>query len=341
MAQWVRQWQSQTWVDQVDAWLERALDAYGVRRTGPLTRHGISLSAAVFTTLTEAGPVYLKAPAPGRRIEAELVALIAPRSEGHVVMPLAVEPDEGLLLSPAAGQSVAERNRAARRRGEDPLDLTPRVMADAAQTQLALAGMGDDLAQAGLIAGLLPSELRFHAEVALQRHTSLPEDHPLALPDADAEVLEKGLPRLDDAAAALTSVSIPETLVPGTLGPSEILLPSSRRAPVTFLGWGAARWSHPFGWVAIAVEQAAEHGGADLSESVETYLRAFSDWGSPEELGELLPAAGLLATVQRHEAVMDLLLGAEAEDQVAGAPEAFRLLERMLLGPRTAGSHRH
>ncbi|MGO1318620.1 MAG: hypothetical protein ACTII7_10345 [Galactobacter sp.] len=342
MAKWVQQWESQTWVDQVDTWVSRVLATYGVERTGGLTLHTRSLSSVVFTSLTQAGPVYVKAPAPLRATEADLVALIAPHAQGHVVAPLAVEPEEGWLLSPAVGHSLAELTRTARRRGNASPTDWPRVMRSATETQLALSGTAEELTGAGLLAGLLPGDLEFHLEDAVERHSSLPPEHPLSLTRADAGQLLKAVPRAAESGVRLQSAKIPETLVPSALSLSDVLVPRSKRSPVAFLGWGMARWSHPFSWVApLFKELSVRSTESDLAAAVEAYLDGFSSYGNVEQLANLFGPAESLAALQQHQNLMDLLLAADPEDQAAGAPQAFTLLRDALELPAKSLKRRH
>jgi hypothetical protein len=342
MATWVQQWESSAWLGQVDAWVTRVLTTYEVERTGPLTRHNQSLSSTVFTAPTQAGSVYVKAPAPLRRGEAEVVALAAPHSDGHLVAPLAVEPSEGWLLTPATGTSLADSTRAARRRGDHSLPLTARVLADAAATQHAFLDLSEELDRAGLLVRLMPVGLAPGAQVAVEAHASLPDDHPLSLTAEDARALLKGLPRVERAAETLMASTVPQTLVPSALSLSDILVPSSKRAPVAFLGWGAARWTHPFSWVAPLIQEASLRSDeAELSSAVEAYLDAFVGHGSPDELAALFGPAESLATLQQHQDLMELLLAAEPADQAAGAPEAFRLLREIFGEPDPRPRRRH
>jgi hypothetical protein len=341
MAQWVRKWESSKWVEQVDSWVSRVLETYGVERTGALTPYLRSLSSALFAAPTQAGTVYLKAPAPARRGEAEVVAMIAPHADGHVVAPLAVEPSEGWILSPANGHSLADQARAARRRGDHSTQLTARIMSDAAATQRALTPLGQELDVAGLLTTLMPIDLDYRAQAALERHTALPAAHPLSLSAEDAESLLKGMPRVSRAREVLVAARIPETLVPGALALSDILVPDSRRAPVAFAGWGGARWTHPFSWIGPLVEEMAARGAdGELTEAVDAYLDCFAEYGDPAEMSALFSPAEVLSTVQRHENVMDLLLASELDDQAAGAPEAFRLLSE-IFGTSDSRRHRH
>ncbi|WP_291279922.1 hypothetical protein [Galactobacter sp.] len=342
MAQWVRQWESQTWVDQVDAWVSHVLTTYGVERTGGLTLHSRGLSSVVFTAATQAGSVYLKVPAPIRATEADLVSLIAPHAQGHVVEPLAVEPEEGWILSPGTGQSLADLTHTARRRGDTSPTLTPRVMTGATETQLALSGIADELTGAGLLAGLLPGDMEFHLAEAVERHSSLPAEHPLALMGADAQQLMKRVPQASESGARLASAGIPETLVPSALSLSDVLIPRSRRSPVAFLGWGMARWSHPFSWVApLFNELSVRSTEVELAAAMEAYVAGFASYGNADQLAGLFGPAESLAALQQHQDLMDLLLAAEPEDQVAAAPQAFMLLRDALRMPTQAPKRRH
>jgi hypothetical protein len=164
----------------------------------------------------------------------------------------------------------------------------------------------------------------------------------LALSAQDAKALLGDLPRIEAARDALVAARIPETLVPRALSLSDILVPESKRSPVSFVGWGGARWSHPFGWVAPLVEEMAARGAeAELDAAVEAYLDGFSEHGSTSELSALFGPAEILATVQQHEELMDLLLAGDLADQEAGAPEAFRLLDEIFGSGASRPRRRH
>lgn len=331
VAHWMQQWESASWNSSVQDWISRVLDAYGVSQAGPLERVTHGLGAVVFSVPTEAGPLYFKAAAPTRSHEAELVSRIAPRSKGLIPQPLAVELDEGWMLSPGLGDTLSEQ----------PVPRDPggwrRVFAEAASLQTALSAAAEELAEGGM-PGFLPDSAAEYLNGALLLHAQLPPEHPLHISGEDAEMLAQGLATVEDATSRLAAVPVPLTLQQGTLDPAQILVPASARASHLFIGWADARWSHPFGLVGETVQRLCEvHGVEPSQEPVRSmllaYLEPFTDAAPVSELVELLGPASLVAQAQRHEALVELLLLADPEDQAAYAPEALRRLAGALATP--------
>ncbi|RKW70311.1 hypothetical protein DWQ67_07340 [Galactobacter caseinivorans] len=327
----MRQWESSSWFEQVQDWISRVLKAYGVHQNGPLYRVTLGLGATVWTVPTSEGELYFKAVAPPRVHEAELVARVAPFSRGHIPTPLAVEDSEGWLLSPSIGTSLAGDPRLA------DLEHTRRVFADAAELQLALSDSTEHVAEGGL-PGMLPDYVPEYLEEALTTHASLPAEHPLHVSPRDADLLLQGMGTVRRAAEVLAASPLPPTLQQGALAPEQVLVPSSHRAPIMFVGWGAARWAHPFELVGTAVEQLCTSYQCEPSDEpvrtiVSAYLAPFTRFAPQSQLEDLLAPALLLSHAQRHEALMDLLLAAEPEDQAAAAPEVMALLAEALAAP--------
>lgn len=330
----MRQWRSSSWLEQAQDWISRVLKAYGVQQTDPLHRITLGLAATVWTVPTSEGVLYFKAAAPPRVHEAELVARVAPVSRGHVPTPLAVEATEGWLLSPSIGSSLAGDARLA------DLEHTRRVFADAAEMQLSFSDAAERIAEGG-IPGMLPDYIPQYLEEALMTHASLPREHPLHVSAHDADLLLQGMDTVKAAAGLLDEVALPATLQQGALAPEQVLVPSSHRAPVMFVGWGAARWAHPFELVGTAVEQLCtsyqcEPGDEPVRSIVNAYLAPFTRFAPQSQLHDLLAPALLLSHAQRHEALMELLLAAEPEDQAAAAPEVMALLAEALAAPPAA-----
>lgn len=327
MAQWVRQWESSSWLEQTQDWTDRVLSAVGVDRNGDAERVSLSLAATVWRVPTTEGDLFFKASAPPRAHEAELVTRLAPYSGGHIPVPLAVEPDEGWLLSPGIGRPATIASDLA-----DPAQ-TSRIFSDAADLQLRVAAAPPDVLAEGGMPGLLPADLPAVVEEALGAHAQLPEQDPLHLAPEYADALLSRLEDVQAAADALVASGIPATLQQGELRAEQVLIPSSRRAPVMFIGWGEARWAHPFELIGSAVMRACSRFGVEpdaepVRGMVDAYLARFSAHGSPDELRELLAPALMLSHAQRHEALMDLARAAEPEDRQVLAP---RILEQLAL----------
>lgn len=321
MAEWVRQWESSSWLGQAKDWIDRVLLALGVDRAGEAERVTLGLTATVLRIPTSEGDLYFKASAPPRSHEAELVTRLAPHAGGHIPVPLAVEPDEGWLLSPGLGRPPAPEDLS------DPVGLR-RIMADAADLQIRIAAAPQDVLAEGGMPGLLPADLPAIIEDALTMHASLPQDDPLHLRPEDAEALFQRMPQVSHAAQLLADSGVPASIQQGELRPEQVLLASSRRVPVMFVGWGEARWAHPFELVGSAVGRLcvrleAEPDTEPVRGIVDAYLARFDAYGSVDELRELLVPALMLSHAQRHEALLELITAAEPADRLAAAPQVF------------------
>lgn len=93
-------WNAQPWLDEATAWVDAQLRANRIRRTGPVERSRVRFWSVLLTVPTDAGLFWFKENNIGESAEAAVIAMIATFAPENVVVPLAIDPGRGWLLSP-------------------------------------------------------------------------------------------------------------------------------------------------------------------------------------------------------------------------------------------------
>ncbi|MDN5755767.1 MAG: hypothetical protein L0H32_08415, partial [Micrococcaceae bacterium] len=107
MAHWNDYWGTEDWLEEIEGWVSMVLDAYDLRRTGPLERGPIHLWSTQVLVPTDHGTLYVKAINPGQQAEVAVTRAAAGLAPDQLVMPLAVEPMRGWMISPDYGETMA------------------------------------------------------------------------------------------------------------------------------------------------------------------------------------------------------------------------------------------
>ncbi|MCW2502585.1 MAG: hypothetical protein JWO79_869 [Actinomycetia bacterium] len=270
-------WSDKTWRDGALSWAADRLAEHALAVTGEITQPHARLWATAFRIPTSGGVYWLKANSPGPAYEAGLVGLLARWVPGHIVVPLATDPDRGWLLSPDAGETL-------RSLGKTELAVWQRCLAEFAELQRAVARHVPELLAAG-VPDQRPSAMPRHVAELLEHRDELAAGLP-----ADRHDLIAALqPEFARWCEELDAIAIPASIQHDDLHDANILVdgPAYR-----FFDWGDACVGHPFGVLLIALRVARHQGmdGPGLAAIRDAYLEP---WTAEYAIDDLRLAARL------------------------------------------------
>jgi hypothetical protein len=241
---------------------------------------------------TPEGSLWLKASTPALAHEGDVIAVLAARRPDLVPELLARDGQRGLMLQADAGRSLRQLAT-----GGDVEERWSTLLPLYAELQLAVAADRDALVAAGAPdrgAALLPRRL---AEV-------LEDEEPLRRSDAalDDEALGRLralVPTVEEAAARLAAVGVPESVQHDDLHDGQVFVRDGR---YRFLDWGDACVAHPF--LSLAVTERVLRISLELDEGTigrlrDAYLEPFTVHAPAGALRASLPDARLLGRICR------------------------------------------
>ncbi|MGS2617314.1 phosphotransferase [Micromonospora sp. LZ34] len=265
-------WADPHWQAAALDWVTDQLGRQGRRVTGPVEPR-IRPWSLVWRVPTDAGDAWFKANNPGTAHEAGLLAVLARRTPGRVLDPIAVDADRGWSLLPDGGESL--RDLLARDR-----DLTrwEQVLPDYAALQLALAPRVDELL-AARVPDHRPEILpRLLAELLDDRGSLLigAED---GLSPETYDRLRGLLPHYADRCRRLAEIGIPASLQHDDLHDGNVFVTADG---YRFFDWGDASVAHPFGTLLVTLNSvghvlALAPGDPALVRLRNAYLEAWTD----------------------------------------------------------------
>ncbi|GAA5227527.1 hypothetical protein GCM10025778_20600 [Paeniglutamicibacter antarcticus] len=316
VADWIKTWTEDNWRAEVLAWIDMACEAYSIERIGPLQNGSSSIRAVHRRVPTASGLLYFKAVAPGQLFEPPVSAVAAALVPERLVMPLAINPERGWMLSPDYGATL------------DELATTPLMWARAlgalGELQREVVDCEEALFDAGLQI-LDPARIPDEFNNALTLHASLPAGHPLGITTRDADHAFAAFKDIEEACAQLSAGAIPLSLEHGSFDRRRVFAPTDESNAPRILNLGDAHWAHPFASLARPVErmQIDFRTSADdprIIQAIGAYLGAWSDYGSPDELYELVAPAIRISPLHTHETWLQLLAEADEPTMLRWAP---------------------
>jgi hypothetical protein len=332
----VEVWSSQVWREQAIAWLDEALAAAGIDRTGEVEQPHLRPWATALRAPTTQGPVWLKAAAPGTAFEVELLELLHAVCPEHVLNPVATDPGRGWMLLPDGGAPLGECLS-----GTELVDaMASAVLPQYGELQRALWPHTERLLAIG-VADMSPAAMpgRFHE--ALERV----KEHVARRRDPAEEASLGKIAALEEDVEAwcerLGSLPGPPTLDHNDLHSWNVFLDSTGQA--RFYDWGDSVVAHPFSSMLVALEfvksrvLAVEADDPQILRLRDAYLEVYGDLAPHAELVETLELACRVGKIARtlvwDRAVRALGLDA-VDDEWARAPlvTLSSLLEDSYLG---------
>jgi hypothetical protein len=223
------------------------LAALGGTSTGPVRTVRVRAWSILRQVPTSTGLVWFKANVPGNGFEAAVVEALAGWAPDFVVPPLAVDPDQGWLLSPDGGPTL----RAAMADRPDPTRWAE-LLSRYAELQRLVAPHGDRLVGLGL-PDLRPG--RMPAALA-----DLLADPTVILAAPVRAALVALIPEYDRWCAELAADGLPPAIQHDDLHDDNVFVGG---AELRFFDWGDACLAHPFGTLLVTLNAAANRFGFD------------------------------------------------------------------------------
>lgn len=256
----VTRWRDPLWLKAAHTWIDDALAAAGLSRTGETEQPHVVPWSTVIRVPTDAGNVWFKANSDSLLHEAALATRIAARRPDALPRLLASDPVRGWMLTEDAGETlrvVAPR--------EQSLDHWFTALRLYAGVQLDLTGDVDELLALG---------------VPDMRLSVLPDKYDALMDeiDADARFREAG-GLVRDLCDEVGSHGIAETLQHDDLHDAQVFV---RDGSVLLSDWGDACISHPFFSLSVTLEGVLAWGLDDVAGSVDVtpyrdaYLEPFA-----------------------------------------------------------------
>lgn len=288
-------WSSREWHTEVRAWITVVLTADGRQIAGPIEQPRIRPWSTQLIVPTTAGRMWFKQNCPALIHEASLVAVLGELVPDQVVVPYAVEPDRGWLLSPDAGPTLATLDTA-----DEP--TWARILQEYADLQRRLASHATPILATGVPA-LPPTAAGAWAAGHAHELAARPAVDPRHLdPDEVAAVLATVV-RLEAAATELDGSAVPLSLEHNDLHANNVFIPTPG-SRLRFFDLGDAVWAHPFTslWLAVRIiahEWGVAESDARIARLVDAYLEVWSDLAPAAELRRLHHAARAFGPVHR------------------------------------------
>lgn len=236
--QWVRRWLSPSWTQSVDAWVSSRLAEHDRRIVGDPVTFRARFWSVVRCYPTAEGLVWFKETNPGHRFEARLTATMATLAPDHIVVPIAVDPGQGWLLTNNHGATLDHADV------EDQLTRCL-VVGELARLQCTLLGRISAEEHPGMLM-LRHTDAGEQVRAVIHEWAALPADHPLhAGPDL-AEQVERAAAVLTRRTALISDL-VPIDLEINDVYPANICADRSAGAlSLRFFDFGNSVWGHPF-----------------------------------------------------------------------------------------------
>jgi len=314
----VAAWSTAAWRESAVAWIDERLAAAGLERAGEVEQPRVRPWATVLRVPVRGGTtVWFKAAGPGTAFEVPLYALLARTVPGHVLTPIAADPDRGWILLPDGGPELAER------------------ATGAAQV--------DGLIAALVQYGRLQRELEPHVEAMLA--LGVPDMRPAAMPGRFGEALEAAgggdvatlrriaamEPTVRDWCERLIASPLPPSLDHNDLHERNVLVDAA--GGISYYDWGDSVVAHPFAAMLVPLGQVRRRSGDDsrLLRARDAYLEVFSDRAPRAELAETLALACHVAKIARALSWHRALQAAREQGEAVDADWATAPLESLAM----------
>lgn len=312
-------WVSGPWRAEVESWIGARLDEAGLAATGPVEQARLRAWSVHLTVPTSGGRFWFKENCPPLRFEAALVQRLGRLVPGQVLIPLAVEPDHGWLLSPDGGPTLDRLGAT--------VETYRRVMIEYGELQRAVAGHREELITTGLSA-LPTSEAAGRLEDQLGELARLPDDHPSRIGPEVLAAANRNRSVITEAARRLAEVPVPDSLQHNDVQPANTF--ATADDGVRFLDFGDAVWSHPFCVLGVAIHRIAQawdcpRNDPRIRQVIDGYLEGWTHLADLGELRELIAPALIIARLHRYNSWHRLIPYAPDDElrRHAGYPESL------------------
>ncbi len=327
MTELVDRWAGAEWRAEAQAWIGVVLDSYGLKQTEATEQPPFKFWSTMLVIPTDHGKLWFKENNPGQFSEALVVSAMAELVPEHVVMPLAIEPERGWMLSPDHGATLATLKST-----DD--NLWSRVVSDFADLQLQLIPHEEKLFQSGLFT-LDPASAANRVENQLRMHAMMPADHPIHLGADEIASITAELPEISAAADALASVGIPLTLEHNDLHHNNAFIPGSSTEPLKYFDFADSFRAHPLSSMLVPLNVMMEEWRAPANDPrirrvMNAYLECWTQYAPITELRYMLEPAMCFARLNRYASWMRLLQQADERNLRRYGPKMLDNLRNLL-----------
>lgn len=241
-------WEHPGWLEQATAWIHRQLAAHDLGIIGPieiLHQRPWSTLARLSTTN---GTVYFKAPAPAYPYEAALTQALARWRPDCTVPVLAVDLDQGWLLTADDGITLRDIGRS-----PGQVEHWLKVLPLCAELQIEMAARVPELITLGMPDRRLAMLPRLYAELMEDTDNLRVGLEPGLTPEEYQRLLDLQ-PRIVDFCEQLASAGLPETLTHEEVHDGNVLVNGDR---YVFIDWSDSSVAHPFFTMLVTIRAAA------------------------------------------------------------------------------------
>jgi hypothetical protein len=288
-------WQQAGWLEEANSWINAQVGAHGWQTTGPVEQVHQRPWSFFARVPTDHGTVYFKAPSPSFRFEALLTQRLAQWRPDVTVPLLAVEMEQGWLLSAGAGETLRSLCRT-----PEQIPHWIRLLPAYAEVQMETARRVPDLLAAGVpdrtlarLPALYAALLEDREALLLGQETGLTED--------EHRQLRAGQAVLEEQCVELASYGLPETLAHEELHENNVLVQGDR---YTYTDWSDACVGHPFFTMLVTLRSIAhwlklKEDGAELWQVRDAYLEPWTRFAPRLQLQAALQLAYHLGMINR------------------------------------------
>lgn len=279
-------WSSEEFLREAGDWIDVALGRAGIARQGALDAVRVRPWSAVYRATTSAGDVFFKACCHGTDFEVPLYELLLAVAPERILRPLASDRARGWLLLPDGGTNLES--------SISDNDSLPKafeaILPHYAQMQLALAQHMDAMLSAG-VSDMRPARMPARFDEACAIAAAWVER---AGNDSERQQLQSVIaqrPEFLERCQRLAASGVPASIDHNDLHTHNCFISGPRRGDwgCRLLDWGDSVVSHPFASMLILMRVLKWRLKADdddprLVRLRDVYLRAFSEYGSREDL---------------------------------------------------------
>ena len=322
MAQWINAWNSEDWREATAEWIDQACAAYNIQRVAGPDFWPASLHQIAASVQTDAADLIFTANAPGLAAEPATMVTAGGLLPDRVVMPLAIDRMAGYMLSPDFGHTLADL--------DDSVENWELALASLGSLQVGLMGHEDEFFDAGVTV-VDPQYLPEQFDQALMLHVSLDPAHPLYITPDQADKMHHSIKALSKACTRLHEGPVPLSLEHGAFDLAQVVVPAEAGAHGRILNLAAAHWAHPFSSLAAPLEAMTTQWNCRADDErvmrvLASYLNEFADYGTPDDLFDLVAPACLIAPLSQHETWLRLLLDADDQQLAEHAGQVLNTL---------------
>lgn len=288
-------WQQPGWLDHATSWIQTQLDRQGWRITAPIVVVHQRPWSTFAQVPTDRGLVYFKAPAPMFSFEAALTQVLARWRPDCSVPVLAIEPEQGWILSADAGTTLRQIGQSVAQ-----IQHWQKVLPLYSEMQIDLAARSPELLALGVPDRRLAQLPRLYADL-MEATDSLRVGKDPGLTATEYQQLREEQAHFAALCEALAAFALPETMTHEEIHENNVLFGAGR---YIFTDWSDSSISHPFFTMLVTLRATAhwlklDEQGPELQKLRHAYLEPWTTFAGRDALDEALALAYRLAMVNR------------------------------------------